>query len=397
VGDDEFEDVKRRATKKLTIGDAFTPNKHAKVHDESPPLSVPPTVLFGIDYEERQQLQAVSLAPGEEDFRVSAQMPCAHILLPWILNFPCCNVCKGINLLTEAGVEEVEYELGAVVAEVGNGVEVSVGHHPTLWKGVSSNFETYSAMGSDLERVLDDVGEMELSMEQMEGKVEHVLREIGGLKREVLQISTLRLGFQDQQTKVTEIDAKLVSLSTLLQSVNAALLGSLPTGTSGDLIDGKPIPDVVKTLSLQVEVIQSRMKSQSVHMGGISFKSYEDTYHWVYTHLDKNDWTYILDMPCLYSLVRRDGNTFPSQLVEEANAFKAGYGNAKNARLTLSFNSMIPDISEPGKKSKVEGHTFPAIDTVKKWESSGIQKGFRDVVEDNITATSRRKITRNDL
>jgi hypothetical protein len=107
-----------------------------------------------------------------------------------------------------------------------------------------------------------------------------------------------------------------VDLSTLLQSVNTALLGSTVTGTSGDLIDGKPLPDMVKTLSLQVEVTQSRMKSQSVHMGGILFKSYEDTYLWVCTHLNENDWTYILDMPGLYSLVRRDGKTFPSQFEE---------------------------------------------------------------------------------
>jgi hypothetical protein len=37
-GDDEFEDAKRRATKKLTIGADFTPNKRAKVRDESPPF-----------------------------------------------------------------------------------------------------------------------------------------------------------------------------------------------------------------------------------------------------------------------------------------------------------------------------------------------------------------------
>jgi hypothetical protein len=154
-------------------------------------------------------------------------------------------------------VEEVEDELGAVVAEVGNGVEVSGGPHPTLQKGVSSNFETSLAMGSNFKHVLDEVSEMELTAEQREGKVEQVLREIGGLKLEVLQISTLRSGFQDQRTKVTEIDAKLMALSTLLQSVKAALLGSTATVSQGDLIDGKPLPDVVKTLSLQVEVIQS--------------------------------------------------------------------------------------------------------------------------------------------
>jgi hypothetical protein len=180
-----------------------------------------------------------------------------------------------------------------------------------------------------------------------------------------------------------------VTLSTFLQSENAALLGSAATGTSGDLIDGKPLPDVVKTLILQVEVIQSRMKSQSVHMGGILFESYEDTYRWVCTHLNENAWSYILDMPGLYSLVLRDGKTFLSQLEEEVNAFKAGYGNTNNARMDLSFNSMIPDIFEPGKKSKVEGHPFPFIDTVSKWESSGIQKGLRDFIEDKITSLTR--------
>jgi hypothetical protein len=69
-------------------------------------------------------------------------------------------------------------------------------------------------------------------------------------------------------------------------------------------------------------------------------------------------------------MVRRYGKPFPSQIEEEANAFKAGYGNANNARLALSFKSMIPKIFEPGKKSKVEGHPFLAIDTVNKWESS---------------------------
>jgi hypothetical protein len=71
-GNDEFEDVKRRATKKLTIGASFTTNKRVKVCDESPPLSVPLTVLFGVDSEECQQVQAVSLAPGEEEFCISA-------------------------------------------------------------------------------------------------------------------------------------------------------------------------------------------------------------------------------------------------------------------------------------------------------------------------------------
>jgi hypothetical protein len=78
---------------------------------------------------------------------------------------------KEFRSLTEARVEEVEDELGDVAAEVGNGVEVSGGPQPTLWKGVSSNFETSLAMGSYFNRVLDKASEMELTTEQREGKV----------------------------------------------------------------------------------------------------------------------------------------------------------------------------------------------------------------------------------
>jgi hypothetical protein len=151
-------------------------------------------VLFGIDSEESKQLQAVSLAPGEEEFCVSVQQwnaLCAY-LAALDTQLPMLQRCvKELSSLTDARVEEVEDELGAVVAEVGNGVEVSGGPHPTQWKGVSSNFETSLAMGSDFKCVLDEVREMELTAEQREGKLEQVLREIGGLKREVLQISTL--------------------------------------------------------------------------------------------------------------------------------------------------------------------------------------------------------------
>jgi hypothetical protein len=181
-GDEEFEDVERRATKKLTIGTAFTPNKRVKVRNEISPLSAPPTVLFGIYSEERQQLQAVSLAPGEVDFCVSAEQWngwCAY-LAALDTQFPMLQrYVKYFRLLTEARVEEVEDELGAIVAEVGNVVQVSEVPHPTPWKGVLSSFERSLAMWSNFKRAMDEVSEMELTAEQREGKVEQVLREIG--------------------------------------------------------------------------------------------------------------------------------------------------------------------------------------------------------------------------
>jgi hypothetical protein len=49
--------------------------------------------------------------------------------------------------------------------EVGDGVAMSGGPHPTIWKGVSSNFETTLNLESDLKGVSVDVGDIEITME----------------------------------------------------------------------------------------------------------------------------------------------------------------------------------------------------------------------------------------
>jgi hypothetical protein len=178
-------------------------------------------------------------------------------------------------------------------------------------------------------------------------------------------------------------------LGIILEEVNEALQGSPHPGNSGDMVDGKPLLDIIRTLNLQVEVIQSRMQSQVVRMGGILFESYEDTYWWVYTSLNENYWTYVLDIPGVYTLVQRDGKGFTAMLDEEVDVCKVGYYNANNPHITLSYTSMFPDIFKPDKTPKVEGRLFPAIDAVLKWESSGVQKGFSDEVGDTITALEK--------
>jgi hypothetical protein len=76
-------------------------------------------------------------------------------------------------------------------------------------------------------------------------------------------------------------------------------------------------------------------------------------------------------------------------LGEEDNACNVGYDNANNARLTLSYKTMVLYIFEPGKNTKVERHSFVAIDMVSKWESYGVQKVFRDEVEDTIVTLEK--------
>jgi hypothetical protein len=52
----------------------------------------------------------------------------------------------------------------------------------------------------EVKQVRNDVVDIELTTEQIEVKVEWLLRDIGGLKREILKIATLCLGYEDHRT-----------------------------------------------------------------------------------------------------------------------------------------------------------------------------------------------------
>jgi hypothetical protein len=141
----------------------------------------------------------------------------------------------------------------------------------------------------------------------------------------------------------------------------------------------------VEQLQLELQVVQSRLRSDAASIGGHVFESYEDTFKWVVANCSPEDWQYVMDLPALYSLVRPDGQGYRVLLEEESNSSKAGYASSTQARLALSFKTKVPGIFGADKLAK-NGHPFAAIDEYSKWESTGIKKGFRDQVEDAVKA-----------
>jgi hypothetical protein len=61
-----------------------------------------------------------------------------------------------------------------------------------------------------------------------------------------------------------------------------------------------------------------------VTIGGITSESYDDTLKWVSQYYHKDDWKYMMDMPSLYSLVKKDRQGHNAILEEQANSTKAG-------------------------------------------------------------------------
>jgi hypothetical protein len=54
-------------------------------------------------------------------------------------------------------------------------------------------------------------------------------------------------------------------------------------------------------------VFAPRIKSEAVNIGGITFESCDNTLKWVSQYCHKDDLKYLMDMPALYSLVKKDG------------------------------------------------------------------------------------------
>jgi glucose dehydrogenase len=117
----------------------------------------------------------------------------------------------------------------------------------------------------------------------------------------------------------------------------------LPVINEGVQVDGLPIEYYVRQMRRELYVFASRIKSEALTIGGITFESYDDTLKWVYQYCHKDDCKYVMDMPALYSVVKTDGQGHKALLEEQANSTKAGYALDKQARLSLSFQSKIPE------------------------------------------------------
>jgi hypothetical protein len=140
---------------------------------------------------------------------------------------------------------------------------------------------------------------------------------------------------------------------------------------------GVPIEDAVLQLQIELQVVHSRLRSDTACVGGYTFEYYEDTLKWVIANCSAEDWQYVMDMPAFYSLVRHDGQEYGVLLQEQSHSIRAGFASSTQSRLNISFKTKAPGFFGAEKAAK-NGHPFAAIDTYDRWVSLGIRQGFRD-------------------
>jgi hypothetical protein len=120
-----------------------------------------------------------------------------------------------------------------------------------------------------------------------------------------------------EETTVTQLGGHLYQLTMLLkqmqheQQQTHLSVSTLPGPGESDrepvVVNGTPLEDAVEQLQLQLQMVQSRLRSDAASVAGHVFESYEDTYQWVVENCSPEDWQYVMDMPALYSLVHPEG------------------------------------------------------------------------------------------
>jgi hypothetical protein len=144
--------------------------------------------------------------------------------------------------------------------------------------------------------------------------------------------------------------------------------------------NGIPVEDAVVQLQLELQMVQSQLRSDAASVARRTFESYEDSLKWMVAHCSLDDWQYVMDMPALYSLVRPDGQVCDTLLEEESNFNKAGYASPTQVRLALSIKTKVPGILGGGGVTR-NGHPFAVVDVCDNCVSTGTHKLFWDQVE----------------
>jgi hypothetical protein len=287
---------------------------------------------------------------------------------------------------SEASFADVEYKLGLIGADLGQGGDVLGVPYTSLWSAVgTSSLEDNRALNHIITALGEQAKQVFVKTQQAQQGASQASNDVVGMRSSIVALTNSE---RNSFLKFEDINTKLLQLAFLLGHIKIEVQGNvdtslLPGPSEGAQVDGLPIEDYVRQMRRELDGFASRIKSESVTIGGITFESYDDTLKWVSQYCHKNDWKYAMDMPDLYSLVKMDGQGRKALLEEQANSTKVSYASAKQSHLSLSFQSKIPDFFGPGKTNKTD-HPFGEVATYDKWHSSGPKLGFRASVEDKI-------------
>jgi hypothetical protein len=149
-----------------------------------------------------------------------------------------------------------------------------------VWSGIGSALDDNQAVAIIMGKLVQQVKLNAITVE----KINHA-------NIESVQLETQFVGlYQNQKAeemKVTQLGGKLYQLTMLLKQMqqeqhqNQSSAPTLPGPGNFDrepvMVNGIPVEDSVEQLQLQLQMVQSRLRSDAASVAGHAFESYEDT------------------------------------------------------------------------------------------------------------------------
>jgi hypothetical protein len=383
----EFQEVKTRAAKKSELGMAFTPTKKAKIPRGE--IELEAELLFDINPTDWAILSFVPIENAGE--AINLQGATWNALVEYInmleRRLPALQrmVSQTHDNSSEARFAYVEDELGLIGADLGQGGGLPGGPYTSLWSAVGTSLEENRALNRIITALWEQAEQVSIKAQQALQGASQAANDVVGMRSSIVALTNSE---RNTGLKFEAVNAKMLQLASLLGHMQREVqvnidTSVLPGPTQGIHVDGLPIEDYVRQMRRELYVFASRIKSEAVTIGGITFESHDGTLKWVSQNCHKDDWKHVMDMPALYSLVKTDGQGHKVLLEEQANSTKVGYASAKQARLSLYFQSKIPEIFGPGQMNRTD-HPFGEVATYDKWLSSRSKLGFRASAEDEI-------------
>jgi hypothetical protein len=285
----------------------------------------------------------------------------------------------------------VEGELGAALADLGTGEGIPGGGvYVNMWSGIGAALEDNQAIAKIVSKIHQQVKVNAGNVGTATTKEKQATLDDAALKNQMVGMYQTQ---RSEEEKLTQVDGKSYQLTWILNQTQQEFRqhnlapplfpGPGSPGSGPVMGNGVPEEDDVAQLQLQIQVVQSRLRSDSASIAGHVFGSYEDTLAWVVAHCSPEDWQYVMNMPALYSLICPDGQKNDVMLQEESNSNKAGNASSAQARLSLSFKMKVPGIFGADRSAN-NVHPFSAISDFSNWESTRIKQGFRYKVEEGV-------------
>jgi hypothetical protein len=174
----------------------------------------------------------------------------------------------------------LEDEIGA---DVGSGDDVPGGPYVNVWSGVGTALENNQAVVTLVEKIAQQVTFTAGRLEKLVAKSNRLTSEEGQLRAQVLNLNHNQ---RAEESKTNQIVGQMHRLALLLNQVQQDVQqhnlripnnAVLPEPSPNVMMpQGVPIEDAVLQLQIELQLVQSRLRSDSACVGGHTFESYED-------------------------------------------------------------------------------------------------------------------------